>query len=62
MKNLKGVVCATITPMLPDGSVDYKSLARFCKYLNDNKIADVTAAKSLTKLTPEITSPNTIPL
>lgn len=38
MKNLKGVVCATITPMLPDGSVDYKSLVRFCKYLNDNKI------------------------
>lgn len=34
MKRLKGVVCATVTPMLPDGSVDYKSLERFCKFLN----------------------------
>ena len=38
MKHLKGVVCATITPMLPDGSVDMKSLVRFCDFLNQNKI------------------------
>lgn len=38
MKRLKGVVCATITPMLPDGSVDHKSLERFCEYLNQKGI------------------------
>lgn len=34
MKRLKGVVCATITPMLEDGSVDFESLRSLVRYLN----------------------------
>lgn len=38
MKLLKGVVCANITPMMPDGSVDFESVARLCEHLNQSRI------------------------
>ncbi|MBQ7347045.1 MAG: dihydrodipicolinate synthase family protein [Clostridia bacterium] len=38
MKQLKGVVCATVTPMMPDGSVDYAGVRSLCRHLNANGI------------------------
>lgn len=38
MRKLFGVVCATITPMLPDGNVDYKGVRSLCAHLVDQGI------------------------
>ena len=38
MKKLKGIVCATITPMTKNKDIDEVSLKKLCNYLAENGI------------------------